>query len=46
MQRAAGGAKQYALVARGKCMPRAGILIDFMNTHIDFKARGKNMPDT
>ena len=28
--------KQYTLVARGKGMPRAGILIDFMSTHIDF----------
>ena len=36
MQWAAGGAKQCALVARGKSMPRAGILIDFMSTHIDF----------
>ena len=32
----AGGAKQCALVARGQSMPRAGILIDFMSTHIDF----------
>ena len=36
MQWAAGGAKQCTLVARGKSMPRVGILIDFMSTHIDF----------
>ena len=53
-----GGAKQCALVARGKSMPRMGILIDFMSfmsTHIDFLlilrlgekcARYLKLPDT
>ena len=36
MQWATGGAKQCALVARGKSMPRARILINFRSTHIDF----------
>ena len=36
MQWAVGGAKQCPVVARGQSMPRAGILIDFMSTHIDF----------
>ena len=36
MQWAVGGAKQCVLVARGKSMPHAGILIVFMSTHIDF----------
>ena len=45
MQWAARDAKQCALLASGKSKPHAGVLINFMSTHIDFfidfKAWGK-----